>query len=205
MIRKFNGSDGRTAWVLTHIDAVMTDDGRTLRDVLKSLTGFDPAYIAQMDNIVFLDDLKGFFSKVAYDASTSSMLFQNSNGETVATFDTTPIIAEGILEDVTFEDGNLIFTFISGGETKTVTASVSELFNPDNYYTKTEIGTLLNSKVDKEVGKTLTSNDFTNTLKVKLEQLITHQYDVETETISFSHNSPVSYDEEEEEIVFAEI
>ena len=36
-VRKFMDSFGRRAWALTHIDAVMTDDGRTLKQWLKAL------------------------------------------------------------------------------------------------------------------------------------------------------------------------
>ena len=37
------------------------------------------------------------------------------------------------------------------------------------YYTKSETDTLLNGKVNKETGKGLSTNDFTNTLKTKLD------------------------------------
>ena len=37
------------------------------------------------------------------------------------------------------------------------------------YYTKSETDTLLNNKVNKETGKGLSTNDFTNTLKTKLD------------------------------------
>ena len=39
------------------------------------------------------------------------------------------------------------------------------------HYLKTEIDTALGGKVDKVTGKTLTSNDFTNTLKTKLDNI----------------------------------
>ena len=39
------------------------------------------------------------------------------------------------------------------------------------YYTKGETDTLLNGKVDKEAGKGLSQNDFTNTLKSKLDNI----------------------------------
>lgn len=202
-IRKFNGPNGKTAWVLTHIDAVMTDDGHTLRDVLKSLTGFDPAYIAEMDNLAFTDDLVGFFASVDYDSANSRMIFKNGNGETVATFNAAPLIASGLLEDVTYEDGNLVFVFnIGDGHTKTITASVAEIFNLSNYYSKTETDALLSGKVDKEIGKGLSSNDFTNAHKVKVEQLIDATYDEETENVTFGHYSPVSYDENDENVIF---
>lgn len=47
-IRKFNSYDGGTAWALTHIDAVMGDDGQTLRQILTAITALDPTQIAEV-------------------------------------------------------------------------------------------------------------------------------------------------------------
>ena len=49
-------------------------------------------------------------------------------------------------------------------------------------------------------GKGLSTNDFTDELKYKLENLVTVEYDAELETIEFSANSDVTYDTETETI-----
>lgn len=53
----------------------------------------------------------------------------------------------------------------------------------DLYYTETEIDTALGNKVDKESGKTLTSNDFTDSYKEKLDTIVGENVTGETFSI----------------------
>lgn len=72
-----------------------------------------------------------------------------------------------------------------------IAAAISEL-NIGNYYTKTEVNTALNGKVDKDGDKVLSQNDFTDQLKSKLDGIAegatanTYAYDAETQTLTLT-------------------
>lgn len=72
-----------------------------------------------------------------------------------------------------------------------IAAAISDL-NIGNYYTKTQVDTALNGKVDKDGDKVLSQNDFTNTYKEKLDGIAkgatanTYAYDEATQTLTLS-------------------
>lgn len=72
---------------------------------------------------------------------------------------------DDILEKFTVVNGELYF------DGKKVT---NENVDLSDYYKKEEVDNRLNEKVDKVVGKTLTSNDFTDDYKTKLDDLETN-------------------------------
>lgn len=75
--------------------------------------------------------------------------------------------------------------------TAAIAAAISDL-NIGNYYTKTQIDTKLNGKVNKEDGKVLSSNDFTDTYKSKVDGIAegatanTVKYDNDTMTLTLT-------------------
>lgn len=72
-----------------------------------------------------------------------------------------------------------------------IAAAISDL-NIGNYYTKTQVDAKLIGKVDKEDGKGLSSNDFTDTYKSKIDSIAegatanTIAYDVKTMTLTLT-------------------
>lgn len=72
-----------------------------------------------------------------------------------------------------------------------IAAAISDL-NIGNYYTKTEVNTALNGKVDKDSDKVLSQNDFTNAYKGKLDGIAsgatanTYAYDEATQTLTLT-------------------
>lgn len=72
-----------------------------------------------------------------------------------------------------------------------IAAAISDL-NIGNYYTKTQVDTALNGKVDKDGDKVLSQNDFTNAYKEKLDGIAkdatanTYAYDKATQTLTLS-------------------
>lgn len=89
-----------------------------------------------------------------------------------------------------------LLTGIGGeGDPATVKAAIAAAINDlniGNYYTKTEVDTVLNGKVSKEDGKGLSQNDFTNAFKSKLDGIQagatanTVAYDAATQTVTLS-------------------
>lgn len=89
-----------------------------------------------------------------------------------------------------------LLTGIGGeGNPATVKAAIAAAINDlniGNYYTKTEVNTALNGKVDKDGDKVLSQNDFTNAYKEKLDGIAkdatanTYTYDEATQTLTLT-------------------
>lgn len=78
------------------------------------------------------------FTDVKYDG-TKSLIFYNDKGDEVANVDVTPFIKDGMVEDVEISDGNLVIHFNTDSDIKDIYIPLTEIFDPDAYYTKDEI------------------------------------------------------------------
>lgn len=77
------------------------------------------------------------FTSVEYDG-TKSLIFYNDKGDEVANVDVTPFIKDGMVEDVEISEGNLVIHFNTDSEIKDIYIPLTEIFDPNQYYTKTE-------------------------------------------------------------------
>lgn len=91
--------------------------------------------------------------------------------------------------------GNVLIGIGGEGDPATVKAAIAAAIsdlNIGNYYTKTEVNTALNGKVDKDGDKVLSQNDFTNAYKGKLDGIAsgatanTYAYDEATQTLTLT-------------------
>lgn len=108
-------------------------------------------------------------------------ILKDKNNNIIHTSNVIDLPLETMVVNATYDNVNkaIILTLQNG---TTVSISVADLVSGlvsesqlqtilSNFYNKTEINNLLNNKVDKVQGKELSSNDFTDTLKEKLEGL----------------------------------
>ena len=103
-----------------------------------------------------------------YDSSGKSINFFNIKNELIDTIDATPFIKDGMIDEVKIEDrvisGEtvkcLVIIWNTDSGKQEVDIPLADIFNPDNYYTKTEVDDLLDEKqdvlVDGENIKTIT-------------------------------------------------
>ena len=120
-----------------------------------------------------IPDVANYFDEVAYDSGTKRINFKH--GETVKKYiDATDFIKDGMVDDVeiaTPESGTnanvscLIITFNTDAGKEDIEIPLSNIFNPTNYYTKTEADAEF---VAQESGKGLSSEDYTSSEKTKL-------------------------------------
>lgn len=91
--------------------------------------------------------------------------------------------------------GGVLIGIGGEGDPATVKAAIATAIsdlNIGNYYTKTEVNTALNGKVDKDGDKVLSQNDFTNAYKGKLDGIAsgatanTYAYDEATQTLTLT-------------------
>lgn len=77
------------------------------------------------------------FTSVEYDGK-SELKFYNDKGDEVAKVDVTPFIKDGMVSNVEILNGNLVITFNTDSGKQPITIPLTDIFNPNNYYNKTE-------------------------------------------------------------------
>ena len=92
-------------------------------------------------------DLSEYINGVVYDTDGKKIVFKHDD-TVIAEIDATPFIKDGMVDSVVVEDGNLVITFNAESGKETITIPLSDIFNPENYYTKTEVDGLLDAKAD---------------------------------------------------------
>lgn len=90
------------------------------------------AVILNKPTIPSVDD---YFDDAEYVSSAKTIVFRN-NGVQKATIDATDFIKDGMVSSVTISGGNLVITFNTDAGHEDITLSLTQIFNPNNYYTK---------------------------------------------------------------------
>lgn len=78
------------------------------------------------------------FKGVTYNSSTKNIEFTCVNN-TKKYLDATDFIKDGMVSSVAIEDGNLVITFNTDSGKEAIIIPLIDIFNPANYYTKTDI------------------------------------------------------------------
>lgn len=120
-------------------------------------------------------DLTKYFDNAKYEDKRINFY----NGQTVvAWIDATPFIKDGMVTDAKIEDGYLVITFNSDAELEPIKIPITDIFNPDNYYTVTII--------DEKLAEKVSNTDF-NAYKEEVssnldKKLDKSQYETDKET-----------------------
>lgn len=118
-------------------------------------------------------ELSAYFNDASYDSNAHRINFYH--GQTVVAYiDASPFIIDGMVDDVRIENGYLVIDFNTASGKQDISIPLTDIFDPSNYYNKTQTDALLDGKVDKVSGKGLSTNDYTNEEKNKLGALPTN-------------------------------
>ena len=128
------------------VDGFVTDeelvealDDYVEKEGFNTYTAETAAVIAELDNRkADKSELSPYFDGAAYDPETREIKFYH-NGEVKTQIDATPFIKDGMVNTVRFENGYLIITFNTDAGKKPIAIKIDSIFEPSNYYTKTEI------------------------------------------------------------------
>jgi hypothetical protein len=91
-------------------------------------------------------------ANVEYDESGKTINFYNKNGETIATVDAKDFIKDGMIDSVTVETTGgttyLVIVWNTDAGKETTRIDIGDIFDADNYYTKTEVNNIVSGLTD---------------------------------------------------------
>lgn len=92
-------------------------------------------------------DVTGLFADASYDSQTKHINFYDKDNTLVAYVDATDFIKDGMVSNVEILNGNLVITFNTDAGKEPITIPLTDIFNPSNYYTKTDANALFATQV----------------------------------------------------------
>ena len=93
------------------------------------------------------DATEDYFDGVEYVSAESKINFKH--GTTVKGYiDASPFIVDGMVDNVAIVGNNLVITFNVDSGKQPISIPLTDIFNPSNYYTKTEVDNALSGKAD---------------------------------------------------------
>jgi len=86
-------------------------------------------------------DLSDVFASVSYDSVRKRINFYGKGDSTtvIAYLDATPFVVDGMVNNVTLANGVLTITFNTDAGKQPINLTLGDVFNVDNYYTKSEV------------------------------------------------------------------
>jgi len=111
--------------------------------------------------------LATYVNAASYDSGAKKILLKHAS-TTVAEIDATAFIKDGMVSSVGISGGNLVITFNTDAGLEPIEIPLADVFNPSNYYDKTAADGRF---VAKEAGKGLSSNDYTDVDKARLDSV----------------------------------
>lgn len=87
-------------------------------------------------------ELAALVNNGAYNSNSKKIELKHDD-TVLAEIDATPFIKDGIVDNVTVDSGYLVVTFNTDAGKEPVRLALTDIFNPDNYYTKSQVNGLL--------------------------------------------------------------
>ena len=105
--------------------------------------------------------LDGKFGAVEYDSDSKRINFyaESTGGSVLAYVDATNFIKDGMVDNVEISGNNLVITFNEESGKQTISIPLTDIFDPSNYYNKTDVDTALANKADTATTYTKTDVD----------------------------------------------
>ena len=111
-------------------------------------------------------DIASFFDDAKYEDSGTTKVINFYHGNTIkATIDASDFIVDGMVDDVRIENGNLVIDFNTASGKQDISIPLTNIFDPSNYYNKTEI--------DNLVGSGFTSSSITEVI-IENEEIVSN-------------------------------
>ena len=120
----------------------------------ESLTVFDnermESLISEKADKSEIPDVSNYIDGVEYESDGVNHSIVFYHGTTyIDSIDATPFLKDGMISDVRVEDGNLVIDFNTDSGIEDIYIPLSDIFDPQLYYNKTEVDALLKEKEDE--------------------------------------------------------
>ncbi len=99
-----------------------------------------------------------------------NILYLKHGDTVVAQVNMARFAIDGMVDNVEIDDGNLVITFNTEAGKQPISIPLTDIFNPANYYDKMAVDARF---VQKEAGKGLSTNDYTDADKAKVDNAAT--------------------------------
>ena len=106
----------------------------------------------------------GLFASAEYISSgeTKVIAFYNNDGTLLDSIDATEFIKDGMVDSVYVSGTSLVITFNTDAGKESISIPLTQIFNPDNYYTKTEVDNIItgiNQTINNEITRATDAED----------------------------------------------
>ena len=142
------------------------------------------------------------FDDVVYDSSAKTITFY-AEGNAKATIDTTDFVKDGMIESVKIENGNLVITFNTESGKEPISIPLSDIFNPDNYYTKNEIDDIVSGLNASDAAISLAVDNVSADLENEVQRAISAETDLQN-SIELKADKETVYTQEEVDALISE-
>ena len=120
----------------------------------ESLTVFDnermESLISEKADKSEIPDVSNYIDGVEYESDGVNHSIVFYHGTTyIDSIDAAPFLKDGMISDVRVEDGNLVIDFNTDSGKQDISIPLTEIFDPQLYYNKTEVDALLKEKEDE--------------------------------------------------------
>lgn len=122
-------------------------------------------YLTQHQDISGKADVSTVVDSASYNSSNHTIVFKHGSTQ-LFTLDAAAFVKDGMVDSVAISNGNLVITFNTDAGKQPISIPLTDIFNPNNYYTKTDTDALLAAKQPERLVVTPTesggvySNDF---------------------------------------------
>lgn len=87
-------------------------------------------------------------TSISYD-STTKKIYLKSNNTILDEVDATDFIKDGMVENVTIENDNVVISFNTDSGKENISIPINKVFNASNYYTKDQVDNIIPTKVSE--------------------------------------------------------
>jgi len=94
--------------------------------------------------------LAAYPTSASYNSSTKKITFKNASNTALPNMeiDATDFIKDGMVSDVAIQNDNLVVSFNTDAGKEDISIPLSSIFDPSNYYTKTQTDTQISNAID---------------------------------------------------------
>lgn len=119
-------------------------------NVFRLRADFDGMVTQGLLDDILEQSLESYPTIALYNSSTKKITFKNASNTELPNMeiDASAFIKDGMVNDVVIQNGNLVVSFNTDAGKEDISIPLSSIFDPSNYYTKTQTDTQISSAID---------------------------------------------------------